>query len=250
VNYCASLWAIGARGVIVRSIVAGLVLSLMSSGVLAAPPSYLTGVWSGAVRDGEQTTPLTVSIGEHTFEGGDPAHPSYAPATVTEKAGVVVIRSAAGGRIEGKVSSDGRSFSGKLVFDEPPELRDFLRLLGEKTPPPPSVTLTRTSTEQPNLPAFLVQLLGHWDGVLDMGTEKVRYTLDVGQEIRLTVPATGRAANGGVILEDDLVAFSFGPTPVFIGKLSPDGSKLSGQMGPGVVTFPIEFSRRPAGALP
>jgi hypothetical protein len=237
-----------------RIFVAALALALFCSDAAAAPPKALTGVWSGSIKQDGETTPLTISIGNYTFQSGDGAHPSYAPATVSERDGVVIINSI-GSRIEGKISRDGRSFTGKLLMNDgveySTELRTLMRTLGEKPPELPVVSLTKTSSDQPKLPPFLTKVSGHWEGALDMGADKVRLALDVSEEIRLTSPDPAmKFQSGFVFLNEDEYFFVFGDNPIFAGKLSQDGTVLAGQMGAGISMFPMEFTRAKAAPSP
>jgi len=231
---------------LVRALVAGLIVALFASGALAAPPSMI-GTWTGTIGTGDDAQPMVLAIGDHSFQTGPTGHEGYVRAVVTETAGAVVIEvPATKVRIEGRLSADGRSMTGKVIepdlFANDPELKDLLKLL-PKPPPQPvtTVMLSRASSEQPALPTFLTRLSGEWRGTLDIGDDKTPYALLVGDDIRLETG--GRSATGAAFQVDDELGLSFGSNLIFIGKLSEDGQRLSGKMGPGLVTFPIEFKR-------
>jgi hypothetical protein len=231
--------------VVVRRLVLGIALALIGFGADAAAPAALIGTWRGTVQMDSEPSPLVIAIGERSYLGGPPGHEGYAPATVTQVKDVVIIEvPSIDVKYEVRLSSDGRTLKGIEQSPDPfAELPQAARPFFGKPAPPPAVVLTRTSADPPSLPGFLSRLAGTWEGAVNMGAQKPRMTLDVGEHVRLQADGGG-LREGAVFIDGDEVVFSFGSSPVFIGKLSADGQKITGEMGPGVVTFPVEFVRQ------
>jgi len=224
-------------------------LTLLAVMICLAQAPTAAGHWEGNVQspDGEVAVVVDLDKNDQGEWVGDFDAPSRNLNNMP-LANIVVKGSALSfelsgfpAKFEGKLSEDGQTFSGTLLFRQEMSMPFSLKKTGpaKVTLPPKSTPLTK-------------EFEGRWEGTLEAGGQSLRLVLRLDKAADGTatgaIDSVDQGANdlrlAGIVIDGPSLRFSLPMVGgAYEGKLNKETGELAGQWSQGGNTLPLAFKR-------